>query len=249
MIQHKKETVVVFCVIIFILVTSLIGFFVGKNLERERNTKENNQLVQKYTEKINTLEKEMQAMIQNRGIHIKSSKEKYKKENIGIYSPLLEGKNVSIDQYKYNAEIIIRKEIRIDKNISLVIWEMDVPSKRIQDDLPGFAIFDGYENYALNAYPVSELRKEWTESYKAKNGTDMYYAYHYSPKTIGVVSLDSLHLYFFGYYPAIPRLVRIYNSKIGNFPSSKNDPAVIKAKEELKKVADTLEFGVKDTLK
>ncbi len=70
----------------------------------------------------------------------------------------------------------------------------------------------------------------------------MYYEYGYTPKSIGVVLLDSYFSYFPNYRYSKPSLVQIWYSKIKGFPSFRDDPLVLEAKRELNKIADTFEL-------
>jgi len=73
-----------------------------------------------------------------------------------------------------------------------------------------------------------------------KNDINMHWVYQYAPKTIG-----SVHLEF--YNPNSPRGHQIFVSlwaSVKNYPlvKDKTESSVIKAKEALKKIADTIDL-------
>ena len=88
---------------------------------------------------------------------------------------------------------------------------------------------------------VDDIKKTWQDTYKTKNGIDMYYQYEYTPKTIGVILLDSYFDYFPGYEYSKPAFIQIWYS-INGTALSKNDSFVLEAKKELNKIADSFKL-------
>ncbi|MBI4226440.1 hypothetical protein HY612_05000, partial [Candidatus Roizmanbacteria bacterium] len=194
-----------------------------------------------YKKQVEQLNREIYALKNNLGIIIDFKKEKYKREAIGIYSPLLEGKQVELTTYKYKDATIIGKFIEINSFSNIGIWEFQTNTPLLDNDPPeDFVIFGGYENYLNQATSIEDIKKNWKESYKTKNGITMFYGYNYVPKYIGAVTLNSYHNYFHYRNPK-PSLLIISYQTVG-IPLSAADPAVSKAKEELNKIVDTLEL-------
>ncbi len=189
------------------------------------------------------VEEELRAVLENRAQLVSTTKQTYNKEEFGLYSPLIAGKEMTVGTYKYKEQTITSKSIQIDENSGMTFWEYG-EYYYPYEELPAlFAIFDGYENYGLHATLVSEIRSNWDEKYTTKNGVEMYFGYDYAPKSIGSVSLSAYFRTFPNYRAFKPTFVQI-RTGVDSYPltTGKTDPSVIKAKKELKTLTDTFEF-------
>lgn len=245
MISNKNILlkIIVICAFFFFL-----GIFIGVAIDTHYLLKIGNKEIERIKsdfakEKVD-YEKQIEdltAWKDNRGVHIDMKKYIYEKGVMGVYSPLLEGKNVEVTTYKYKNATIVRKQIEIDNTSRVTIWEYQTrypfPNGQIPDD---FGIFDGYENYANYATSVNDLKRHWTEPYKTKSGIGMYYGYEYTPRTIGVITLSSYHNYFNYKNPQPSVLIISYT--VDTFSASEADPKLFKEKEQLNKIANTFEL-------
>lgn len=238
--QNKLIKALIFILLVLFLIAA--GFFIGKKYQLNIQDEKVLKAQKECGEQIKEIKDELEAAIDDRAQLVNTSRQDFKRENFGVFSPLLEGKEVEIWNYKYKTKNIVQKRIEIDDYSGVEIWEY-VSSYYSTEGPKDFAIFGGYENYAHQATPVNEIKENWEESYKTENGIEMFYGYEYTPKSIGVVTLSSYHDYFPNFRESKPSLVRIWYSKIGGFPTSKNDSSVLEAKVELNKIADTLVYG------
>lgn len=240
-LQNKRFKIILHVLLIPCLIVT--GFYIGKRDQSKFQDKKVIETQGTCESQTKELRDELEAVIDNRAQLLGTSKEVYKREKFAIYSPLLEGKEVEVWNYRYKTKNIVRKRIEIDDYSGIEIWEY-ASSYNSADGPKNFATFGGYENYLLRATLVDEIKENWEESYKTKNGVEMFYGYEYTPKSIGVVTLSSYHDYFPNFRESKPSLVQIWYSKIDGFPTSKNDSSVLQAKLQLNKIVDTFVFGV-----
>jgi len=193
-----------------------------------------------YDKQIIDIKNELNAVLNNQGQLLETIEKDFKKSDLSIYSPLLENKQLEISTYKYKTKNIVRKRIIINDHSGIDFWEY-TSGYNTFDGPKNFVIFSGYENYTNAATVVDDIKKTWQDTYKTKNGIDMYYQYEYTPKTIGVILLDSYFDYFPGYEYSKPAFIQIWYS-INGTALSKNDSFVLEAKKELNKIADSFKL-------
>lgn len=237
--QNRTIKLTVHIVLTFSLV--FLGFFVGKNNQPKLENKDT-EIKTDCEKQTKELRDELSAVLNNQAQLLGTKKQAYSRDEIGVYSSLFDGKQVEVWTYKYKTKNIIRKRIEINDYSGVEIWEY--ASVYYPTDGPkDFAIFGGYENYANKATLIEEIKKNWKKLYKTKKGIEMYYEYEYAPKSIGVIVLDSYHSYFPNFKYSKPTLIQIWYSKIDGFPTSEDNPLVLKAKKELNKIADSIDIG------
>lgn len=239
-LQDKRFKIILHVLLVPCLIVA--GFYVGKGSLSVSRDEKNTKIQEDCNLQVKELKNELEATINDRAQLLNSTKEVYQREKFAIYSPLLEGKEVEVFNFKYKTKNIVQKRIRINDFSGIEIWEYE-SSYSTTAEPENFATFGGYENYAYKATSIEEIKKGWDESYKTKGGIEVFYDYEYVQKSIGVVSLSSYISFFPNFKESKPSLVRIWNSKLDGFPTSKNDSSVLRAKLELNKIADTLVFA------
>lgn len=237
--QHKSKLHLVFVVIIVLIIFTL-GFLTGKKFSPASKTTTPAPSSDKRAQE---LEEEIKTIFQDRAVVEKTDKFVFSRDKMGFYSPLLESKEVEVITYKYKRQNITLKRIAINDHSGIEVWTYDGRGYDVPEE---FAIFGGYENYLNNATLVEDIKEDWKESYTTTEGVKMFYSYETTPKTIGIVKLDSFHDFFLNFKESRPTLMRIWNSKIEFFDISKSNPGFIEVKRELNKIADTIEFGIPD---
>ncbi|MBP9691481.1 hypothetical protein KBD81_05390 [Candidatus Woesebacteria bacterium] len=223
----------------------IIGFAIGIQYTAAISTEEDTSSTETSSQmQVKALEEELQAVLDDRAQLVSTTKETYNKEEFGLYSPLIEGKEIEVRTYKYKTQTIKAKSIEIDDSTGVVFWEYGEYYYPYEELPELFAIFDGYENYAYHAELISDIQNSWDEKYKTRNGLEMFYGYHAAPKSIGSVSLSAYFRNFPNYTSFKPTFVRIWNTKIENYPQTtgQNDPSVLKAKKGLNDIVDSFEF-------
>lgn len=222
---------------IFLLV---LGFYSGFRYQEIKDQTEKtlllaqkDQLITNYQNQLKVKDEENNLIMEDRGKPVKNSESKYEFRDFGIYSPLFEGKTIFSDYIWYRGKYVIDKRIDLtDKNypwtdIMAEVWEFEGDQ----------TIFGGDENYEYHAIRLDDIKSKWKEKYVNRQNLLMYWSYGYGPKVIEAVFLD----FYQNFSPSgNPILFRI--RKIGLNAISENDPSVLKAKEEIKKIADTVNF-------
>lgn len=216
----------------FIMGILIGGYVVKKKISYQTNSKIS--ATQDNLAKIEALEKEINAILGNRAQFIDSKKEKLSKNQMPISSPLIDGKDFQIIRYKFKRQTIVEKRIEINDNTTFTLWEFSGIDQ---------VIVQGYENYGLYTTSIEELEKGWKESYTNKNGIKMFYDYEYSPRSIGVVTLNIFKDSFPNYRYTKSAFLKISYALDGfNGVGDKNSSKVKAAKIELNKVLDTFSF-------
>lgn len=242
----QNKTLRILISVLFAIGLVIVGFELGRNSSLNYMSNKVPLIDSKCNGQIQDLNDELSAVLNDQAQLLTTSRQIYNRDEIGIYSNLFEGKQVEISSYKYRTKNIIRKRIVIDDYSGVELWEYasEYPAG---DELKDFAIFRGYENYANHAILVNDIVSGWADKYKTKLGVEMFYGHEYTPKSIGVVTLESYHRYLPNFVNSKPTFIKIWYSKMGGFPSTKEDPLVIKAKVELNKIADSIELGLPDS--
>ncbi|MFO0703497.1 MAG: hypothetical protein U0525_02115 [Patescibacteria group bacterium] len=246
---RKSSTVIVITTILLLIFDFLLGIYIGKasqikNHQEEISRLKSNFISERdnYDVQIQKLNTEIYAIKNDVGLLLDTNEEKFSKKLMELYSPFIENKMVEVTRFKYRDSTIIRKSVKIDDKSGIEIWQYDGMTNAPMKGPPGqFVTFGGYENYLNHAKSVSDEIKEWTEPYQTKKGLKMYYEYEYSPKSIGVVSLN-IYLPYLYYRVPKPAVLRVWTSNIGGRPDTKNDVLIIKTKTALNKIADTIEL-------
>lgn len=235
--SSSKSTVKILVVILFFALP-VVGFYFGLRYQSTipQMSQNNN--------KTEELENEITLILEDRASVESEYTEPFSQEKTGIYSPLLEGKQASVTEYRYRRETIVERQVDLE-NGAIELWEYHGAYNSYENKIPdNFAEFGGYENNALVAQKVSALLGRLKDKYSTKNKLAMFYDYHYTPKSIGAVSLNSYISFVPNIRESFPLLLKVWYNKVEGFPDEKTDPAVIKAKQEVNKIADTIQIGL-----
>lgn len=256
-ISKKPFKIVVLIVFLIFFLFSVSLLFQSVLLKKQLQSKDGAE-EQKENELV-AKEEEIKLCIEDRAKWGETYKKIFSYSDFGIYSPLFEDKEVNCTDFEYKRNKIIRKSIGFkeeDNNSDwgIIVWELEESTyglPRLNNNIPlqqlDFPVFDGYENYALSPNWISDRMSNWNEPeslYINKNNIEMHWAYGSGPKSIA-----SVHFEF--YNPNSPSnkqafIVLWMNLKGDLFITDKNDPSIIETKEELKKIADTIDFRLRN---
>jgi len=248
-----KKNLLIALLIFCIIFISLAAFILGRHYERNKQEAVIKRIATKlnasqteYKKNISTLEKELSSWRNDTGILLESKTEKYRLDNVFIYSPLFENKPVIQTTYKYKDRTIIHKSLIIDNSLSGIdIWEYHTNTDEELGSAPdNFVTFDGYENYSLRGFALKDRIKQWQKSYTTKEGYKMYQDYVYVPKIIGNVSLN-MYLNSLYYKNPYPTFISIWVANKVNYdpPTTSDSPEVLDAEKHAKQIADTIKIG------
>lgn len=130
--------------VITLILGLLLGIQFGTNIQQKISNQEKSDLISKYEQEVakkDEFERELIATANDRAIVVSSSKEDYKKEIIGFYSPLIDGKQVQVTKYRYKGKTIIHKWVEISENSGLEIYEYPKPDFSTDDETEQFVTF------------------------------------------------------------------------------------------------------------
>lgn len=233
-------------IIILLIILPVIGFFWGtqykqtaKNVPSTQN--KNDEGSKQLAEK----EEEIKLCIQDSASVGNSSKATYTFKDFGVYSPSFEGKEIESQVYKYKRQNITRKELVLEQDeqkilaAGVIIWEYSsVDGTLAGHPNQAYVIFGGYENYGVHP-TIIDLNTKDNEGYTNLKNIKMVWGYGDCPKSICRVTLSFFSKYTPNGHPIYVQLWVDNPGYIGE--SGLNSPGVNQAKEQLKKIADTIE--------
>lgn len=177
---NKGFAIPLIILVAFLVLATAVVLEKGKYSKNDSNPssleQENTQLKKQVDEK----EEEILALIADRAQLTKSFETPYTFREFGVWSSLLDGKQVEVFEYKYKRAMIRSKEVRVKGeagqpgNTFIKIWEFE-RRKTKKDFDPQFFVFDGYESFG-KARSIDEYRLEnCSNKHTSKNATPINY--------------------------------------------------------------------------
>lgn len=210
---NRKITFSLLTALLVILVSTwyLLGFSIGKSHSQDSITLINDQACSKNTVE---LKNELRLCLSNQASMTAPQDDGiYDFSTFKVYSPLLQGKQVSKTEFEYKRALITYRGITVDENAGVQVWVLEKPSQYLPPlperlskktnpldltySLYDFPIFDGYEwaNIVVDEKFLSSRLPEsptMGNTYISKKGIKMYRKTQYCPK-----SACTTELYFY----------------------------------------------------
>ena len=223
--------------LLLFIVMPIAAFHYGRYYQKGFDIVMNAKEIEPYINLSNDKEDEIQLLLHNKGKFVKSHDEISTPDRLGFYMPMLDGKAMHVSTFTYKRNVITEKAFVLDRDANgdnettVDVWEFTSGRNNLADTQSAYVIFGAYGNYTMNPMLLKDIMSFWQESYTTSNGIKMYWSYGGGPKdSDGPVSLQ----FFMPYGLVIhPQLVSL----------TLKEAPTLKAKEELKKIAD--EFRVR----
>jgi hypothetical protein len=259
------QVTTIIALLVTLLFTHGLAYKLGEILETTQASQvqtqliaENNVVCSQQTDELST---KLEYCYQNRASQSEPTVSFYDVATFGIDSPLLNHRPVTTQTFSYNqSEIMLQWASLADRpdTANVAVWLLkegnifktftlpgQPPAQNASQLLTDFPIFVGYENRGQPVF-ISDLAKTWQlkDSYVSPTGERYFFHYNEVPHAIGSVSLSH-----YSTFSAIggPILIQVTVPVTGEDTVTEiSDPAVAKAKEELKSVVETLDFRVEN---
>lgn len=211
------------------------------------------------TDSIANIKKQLEACLNEDPINFNTTQAKYSFDKIGIFSPLLVDKDVSVTTYEIQGNMYSTKSIVIEnpetkKKIYLTLYQlikMNYPNLKSLDYATGkynpglvghdFLIPNGYEGGTTQlSFYLNNWQSGKAEVFKNSHQMTFYIGYFYAPKSIGGVTYSFYDVNLQGSSSYVE-----VSTDIDNYPfvDDINDRSVVQAKQELREFVDTLSWS------
>lgn len=195
----KISTITLLVIVIFLIITNV--FLLNKNRILLATSLEDKQACKNIKIELTEKNEKLRLCITDKADIHEPYNKPYTFSDFGVYSPLFVGEDISYTEIDYKDNKILRMGISPENQPWTVeVWELDQDNFHLSSldvDITtasrhDFPIFTGYENYGSPIW-ISERMNQWDKTlkkYQNKENINMYHDSLYSPKTIGLVTLE-----------------------------------------------------------
>lgn len=227
------------------LSTFFLGITTQSNTDKKMHTKEVANLKVQYEQTIAEQNDEIEHLLSDTPQLKKNYKTPYSYTSFGVQSPLFDGKTVEVAEYNYKRHTIVQRQIDLGKNetdngyTKINIWQFNDYNKESSGQNNMETIFVNYwSEFGTTPVYVMDFINDLKETYKTKNDTELLWKYILLKNAI--IGVQLVH---FQQYSAFNKPIFVQLEIHNITGSSKTDPQILKAKEQLMKLADTLEVS------
>lgn len=249
--------------VVFVAALAAVGgFYLGRNnLASSLSTTSNNPNNQYSQEKNDSMQLVLsfyQQLSDEKGEQVGQVESKFDPTKFNFNSPLFKDRQITGYIYSFKGDNIVESSLDLGEGISIQIAEYKPKNAQSRANVisgfpANFATFSGYENYSLSPRYVGPRVMMWDEStrFSAPGGESYsgqqqtyYVESEYLPRQIGAAKLTTYIRFFQGVKketnPIILSITKTFFPQV----SDVKDPIFIDAVNEIKKVAETITFGI-----
>ena len=244
--NHKELPIKEFVLLIAIFSAILLAFFLSRRIERKVADLKITNLKKVHQEELDFVNEDFENCLLDKEKLVKETVELYDYKTFGFYSPLFEGKEVTVTEYRYMGAKVFKKRLSIDEYTKVNVYYIAEGSinegfrmpdgySNSRNDYLDIPIFGGYGH--VSYYPrVSSYVEFWkeTESIMSETGLKMYYFEHHP-------NLLALHAYS-AFSPLGKAVFMDMHQEVYYETEGKKIEAMLEAKKFLKEIANTIEI-------